>query len=542
MGTIFVAMFAGVLFLVLFVGGLLLLIWGIVGRRIDADQRPRCRRCTFDLQGLKKGASLQEGVADGSVSRCPECGSDLRARSAIVMRARARRPWIAALGLVMLLTFGGIVGVAVFTRGMTAGIAQRLPGSVLIFNTKMYGQETSEVTLAEINARYAAKTLSKEQYRSAALNVLANLGPGPGPGNARWRNFGPSEIKTLVSAAAGDGLFTADQLREIQIRFIETHASFLARVRQGEELGFVPWTQLAPFSAAFPGDVTISTQVVGARIGGRTIGVTLPTVDRQNMGTIKRVQFNEFSSGSVSGVSLNNSDVLAAISIPQDVAPGEYELEVDVELSVWNGRLSQLRRGRNYAEPVPPPDQKVVRQRKAKISVIGADEPMVRFSTDKAFYERVRADFAESKIGVSVFAGGGFSISYGGGLTGKDVPKDLPARTSHFGYAYGIYVLAPADLPPALDDKGFAIADVRAGGVKQSIVIGATLPGETTSHAYAIGSAKQLPEAWIEYAKGGGKFTVEFRPDQDLARANMPVAVMPEGTIRIEGFTIKAEP
>jgi hypothetical protein len=75
---------------VLFAGGVLLLLFGLYGRRIN--DHLYCRKCRYDLSGL--GARP---------SRCPECGADLTRWRAVRKCRRRRRPVSLVIGFAILL-------------------------------------------------------------------------------------------------------------------------------------------------------------------------------------------------------------------------------------------------------------------------------------------------------------------------------------------------------------------------------------------------------------------------------------------------------
>ncbi len=72
--------------------GVLLLVWGIRGRRVGAE--PRCRKCEYDLTGLDH-------------LTCPECGTDHAERPPRV-GSRKRRKGAIVVGLGVLACAGGL--------------------------------------------------------------------------------------------------------------------------------------------------------------------------------------------------------------------------------------------------------------------------------------------------------------------------------------------------------------------------------------------------------------------------------------------------
>ena len=79
--------------------GLMLLITALFPRR--RGKTPYCRRCRYNLTGIES-------------KRCPECGTPLSVRGAVLHGERRRRPRLAILGLVVLLGGTGPLGVRTY--------------------------------------------------------------------------------------------------------------------------------------------------------------------------------------------------------------------------------------------------------------------------------------------------------------------------------------------------------------------------------------------------------------------------------------------
>ncbi|MEX0876587.1 MAG: hypothetical protein WD114_03925, partial [Phycisphaerales bacterium] len=78
----------------------------IVGLRGRASVRGvYCRRCRFDLGGVKRGHED---------ARCPECGASVHDPSSRVDRVRHRRPALIWMGVVLSLMGGGLLGVGMY--------------------------------------------------------------------------------------------------------------------------------------------------------------------------------------------------------------------------------------------------------------------------------------------------------------------------------------------------------------------------------------------------------------------------------------------
>lgn len=88
-----------VICIIIFALGVLMLVLGVRGRRID--QHPVCRKCGYDLSGTAAVSST-----------CPECGRDLstRTRAVRVGNRKKRRRLIVcgAAAAVLALVVGGL--------------------------------------------------------------------------------------------------------------------------------------------------------------------------------------------------------------------------------------------------------------------------------------------------------------------------------------------------------------------------------------------------------------------------------------------------
>src|SRR5690349_3923778 len=103
--------------------GVLLLILGLRGKRLN--DHPTCRDCGFDL----------ENVYPASIT-CPECGSGLRRPKAVRTGQRRRRPILIAAGLLLLLTPGFPIALAVFAAITGADVNQYKPLGLLLWEAK----------------------------------------------------------------------------------------------------------------------------------------------------------------------------------------------------------------------------------------------------------------------------------------------------------------------------------------------------------------------------------------------------------------------
>jgi hypothetical protein len=82
---------------ILGLAGLVLLIIGVRGRRIDTH--PICRKCGFDLVGT----NLKQAEEGPEPLRCPECGAEVDSPITVRYGHRRRRPRLIALAAIMML-------------------------------------------------------------------------------------------------------------------------------------------------------------------------------------------------------------------------------------------------------------------------------------------------------------------------------------------------------------------------------------------------------------------------------------------------------
>jgi len=137
-------------FVVGFLPGVLLLIVGRRGRRID--DHPVCRGCGFDLFGTR------EPIPDKH-PRCPECGTRREPR----VGNRERRGKLALAGVLLMLTSLGVVGVWGYNQFGAAQIVQYKPVWLLRWEAQSGTSTTAELALGEMLRRFQNGELSPLQ-------------------------------------------------------------------------------------------------------------------------------------------------------------------------------------------------------------------------------------------------------------------------------------------------------------------------------------------------------------------------------------------
>ncbi len=199
----------GVLFLVLFPAtiGLLLFVWGIVGRRVG--DRPHCRGCGYELGGIGQ-----------NIPQCPECGKDLTAARAVGVGVRRRRPWVAGFGAVLVLM---AVAPLVVLAAPAAFRAQ--PLWMLKQEATSRGRFAGPA-LSEIASRQRRGQLTTEEV-GEVVDLLLKLRASSNP---TWT---PDAGKILV-AALKDGVLTPEQASAFYAGETRITATLPARVRSAD--------------------------------------------------------------------------------------------------------------------------------------------------------------------------------------------------------------------------------------------------------------------------------------------------------------------
>ena len=188
------------------------------GRRID--DHPLCRACGYDLFGIPPDTR----------HRCPECGHDVRPRSAIVIGHRARRRGVLRLALALALLSG--LGLAIVGRTVARGLGDYAarPTWWLIHELDARPGGDQHAAFAELNLRYARGDLSPSQVRGVTDAILAWQADTLASWNVAWGDF--------VEIARANRQVTDDQwaryLRQGVVLWLTTRPI----VRQGDDPQF----------------------------------------------------------------------------------------------------------------------------------------------------------------------------------------------------------------------------------------------------------------------------------------------------------------
>jgi len=143
-----------------FAAGLLLLLLGVKGRRIN--NHPICRGCKFDLDGV-----YPECIT------CPECGSGLKRDNAVQKGARTRLWSVVTVGALLTVTplvpLGALAVAAITGRDLD----KFKPVGLLMWEAKHADSIRTGKIAGELLSRVLTKSLSADQYNTVIDFTLA---------------------------------------------------------------------------------------------------------------------------------------------------------------------------------------------------------------------------------------------------------------------------------------------------------------------------------------------------------------------------------
>ena len=146
--------------------GLIVLVMGLRGRRVDAH--PVCRKCRFDLEGLARG-------------ECPECGADVRADGAVRVGNRRKRRGAIVLGVVLLAL--GLGGSGVLAWGSATKFNWNTIKPVWMLTRELKSRDVATVDAAatELLARAEKEKLRASEWAPVVATALDVQGNTSGP-------------------------------------------------------------------------------------------------------------------------------------------------------------------------------------------------------------------------------------------------------------------------------------------------------------------------------------------------------------------------
>jgi hypothetical protein len=166
-----------------------LVVWAMVRPR--KGEVPHCRRCGFSLAGLTEPG------------RCPECGSELSRKRAVVIgeRRRKRRPMWWAAGLVVAASSMLLIDRASVTGYMP--VPEYKPAWLLAAEAYSLGDRRASMATDEIVRRVQIGELTKEHNDRLVSISLARHAQ-------TWRSFPDAQWQVITDAISARQLTTAE--------------------------------------------------------------------------------------------------------------------------------------------------------------------------------------------------------------------------------------------------------------------------------------------------------------------------------------------
>lgn len=354
--------------------GVFLVHFGVRGRRIN--DHPVCRRCRFDLHG----------VYPGTVT-CPECGSGLKGKRALRTGVRVARRGPIILGSMMLGVAVLLVAAVVWLMAAGPSMNKHKPALVLALEGRYAGTKASREAAKEFIRRLGASELSANDAGwglRTALGVQANL---KRPWVAEWGNFVED---ARASGFVDDGAFA---------RYLKQGVVLDCRVRPGVVLGDrAPLVVgVAEWRRASAPSFELGVWIDGIRIGGRPVE-WIYHGDRRlalsNSESPLRITGSR-KSWRGGGKQRNPDSVGIEIDLPESIAPGDHEMEIDIRVSGEAGAKAESR------------DASVARLSSVLRRPIRLTGARVQNGTPRSDADKLRQYLASATVELSVVTWGG---------------------------------------------------------------------------------------------------------------------------------------
>jgi hypothetical protein len=192
--------------------GLVALVVGLRGKRIDREPRCPSRRCKYALGSVIDARRASEG--ETFPLTCPECGRTVAHERALRIGTRKKRGWTIAIGAVLLLLGASGVGVEGYATWKNAQSINSMPLWLLLYQARSDTTSNRHVHQAEIVRRAQAGLLTDAQAKRVIGRILD------------WQRDPTIEMHVLADALTplhDQGLVTRGQIEEYwnQIRLFE---------------------------------------------------------------------------------------------------------------------------------------------------------------------------------------------------------------------------------------------------------------------------------------------------------------------------------
>ncbi len=299
----------------LLAAGLALLLLGLRGRRIN--DHPICRGCGFDLVGVLPAGST-----------CPECGAGIKSGQWVRTGARQKRAGMAEFGGVLAAITIVPLGLMLSEGGLTLNLLADKPTAVLLEESDHAALGAVEPVLEELQTRWTAGTLTKDQKLRIIASVLEHQRDLSRP----W-----SELRgDLFERGRSDGLVTEDQFTAFQSHSAAPELRTRGKAEAGQWISFGFVTAEHRQSSA--GSAMLSVHVLSASLGGRTLRRNTDSSrakgDEPGDGAAGLVEAEGTARRTRAGLPATGIPRPASemLLIPADMPPGEHELQLEVAL------------------------------------------------------------------------------------------------------------------------------------------------------------------------------------------------------------------
>lgn len=241
--------------------GLLLVLWGVRGKRLN--DHPVCRQCRFDLSGMYPGERT-----------CPECGAGL-VRDKSVRIGQRRKRWIPiALGVPLALAPGAMLGLLTFAMLTGRDVNSYKPVNLLLFEGRRGSETIASAAAAELIRRYDRNSLGPEQVAEIVAAALEIQGDANRPWDEAWGD--------LIEKASMDDLVDEADLHRYYQQAAIIELAVRPRVRIGDPVPCVLSLKERRLGSSLT--IAATVQLEGATIDGhelprRSLAREMPSIN-----------------------------------------------------------------------------------------------------------------------------------------------------------------------------------------------------------------------------------------------------------------------
>jgi hypothetical protein len=353
------------LFLILSLGGLVMLTLGVRGQPVFA--LPRCAKCSYDLRGLLATAPEHLGA-------CPECGSPLDPLGAVSFGRWRRNPRQIVWGVILMGLPWSLLPLAFRSRAIATGSVIVSPANRASLPTPalLASLKTSVNTpwdWQELQRRLSNGTLTQADA-SAAVNILiadlnAQRAAGRPPQPLSWA--GP-----FLKAAISGGLLPSTQIKALCQAYygLTPELNLRPRAHQGEPLVvdgrlYEPWT--------------LEGMQLCWSLGSVIVDGTTKLTPQLRYGSRGAAENADQFSGTGTNGQLD-------LKLPQSLPPGEHEIAFTFDVGTVSDRAifhgMDGKPGTADKWPSAIATWRTVATR--KVIVVGKDQPVIDLVTDPA--------------------------------------------------------------------------------------------------------------------------------------------------------------